>query len=60
MPKQWQVNGANMKIKAWNIYLRGKWIDTVFYDEDCDYDYVLRSLINHDGYSPSILIIEGK
>jgi hypothetical protein len=40
----------------WNVYLNGKEIDSVPYDADCDKDYVLRSLIDHDGYDPSITI----
>lgn len=43
-------------MKAWNVYLNGKLIDTVFFDRDCDKDYVLDSLINHDGYHPNIKI----
>ncbi len=41
---------------AWNVYLNGKLIDTVFYDADIDADTVRRSLINHDGYDPGITI----
>lgn len=41
---------------AWNIYLRGKLIDTVFYDTSCDRDYVRHSLINHDGYDENIVV----
>ena len=41
---------------AWRIWLHGRHIDTVFYTSDCDADYILRSLINHDGYSPDICI----
>jgi len=39
---------------AWNIYLMGKKIDTVYYDKNCDSQYVKESLINHDGYHPNI------
>jgi hypothetical protein len=35
---------------AWNVYLQGKLIDTVFYNNDCDKEYVRNGLINHDGY----------
>jgi hypothetical protein len=42
--------------QAWNVYLDGKLIDTVFYDKDCDADYVKRGLINHDGYDSSITV----
>lgn len=46
------------KQTAWYVYLNGKLIDTVFYDSDCDADYVLRGLINHDGYNPNIKIFK--
>lgn len=45
-----------MKQTAWNVYLDDELIDTVFYDENCDKDYVLRSLIEHDNYAPDIEI----
>jgi hypothetical protein len=41
---------------AWNVYLSGKLIDTVFYDDDCDADYVRRGLVDHDGYNPGITV----
>jgi len=42
--------------QAWNIYKDGRKIDTVFFDKDCDRDYVLDSLIGHDNYDPDINI----
>jgi hypothetical protein len=41
---------------GWKVFLKGKHIDTVFFDADCSKDYVLRSLISHDGYNPDITI----
>lgn len=49
--------GAN-KMRSWDVKLNGKVIDTVFYDDDCDADYVRRGLINHDGYDPRITICD--
>lgn len=43
-------------MQAWNVYLKGKKIDTVFYTIDCDADYVKSGLINHDGYNPNIKV----
>ncbi len=43
-------------MNAWNVRLNGKLIDTVFFDKTCDKDYVLSSLINHDGYDSRITI----
>ena len=45
-------------MKAWNVYLDGEEIDTVFSDDNCDKDYVLDGLINHDGYDAGITIEE--
>ena len=41
---------------AWNVYLNGKEIDTVFYTKECDAEYVRASLINHDGYDTRIVV----
>ena len=43
--------------QGWNIYINGKWIDKVFFDPDCDHDYVKKTLIEHDGYGPNIHVI---
>ena len=45
-----------MKSQAWNVYLSGKLIDTVFYDADCDADYVKQSLVDYDGYDTAIRV----
>ena len=45
-----------MKSNAWTVTLNGKHIDTVFFDADCDADYVYRALVNHDGYNPGIKV----
>ena len=45
-----------MKSHAWNVYLNGKLIDTVWFDADCDADYVYRALVNHDGYDLRIMV----
>jgi hypothetical protein len=43
-------------MKRWNIYYCGLWIDSVYYLQTCDEDYVRTSLINHDGYPTQITI----
>ena len=45
-------------MRAFNVYLHGKLIDTVFYaaGTTIDADEVKRSLVNHDGYDPSIVV----
>jgi hypothetical protein len=43
-------------MKAWNVYLDGDEIDTVFYDANNDAEDVRRSLINHDNYDPRITV----
>lgn len=42
--------------KAWNVYLGGRLINTVYFTPDCDAEYVRRSLINHDGYDARITV----
>ena len=39
---------------GWNVYLRGKLIDTVWFGDDMTAEEVKRSLVNHDGYDPRI------
>jgi hypothetical protein len=41
---------------AWNVYLHGRLINTVFYLPSCDRDYVREGLINHDGYNSAIKV----
>lgn len=43
-------------MKAWNVYLDGKNIDTVFYNDDIDAEEVKRGLVDHDGYDPNITV----
>lgn len=45
-------------MQAWNVYLNGRLIDTVFYDKDCDQSYVRNGLINHDGYDSRIKVFK--
>ena len=50
--------------QAWDVILRGRVIDTVFYTpnkgEKDVADTVRRSLIDHDGYHPNIQVRRGK
>lgn len=41
---------------SWNVYRNGKLIDRVWYNKDCDANYVRTSLINHDGYPVDIVV----
>jgi hypothetical protein len=45
-------------MKEWDVILNGKVIDTVFFNEDCDAEYVRQSLVDHDGYDPEIEVKE--
>jgi len=40
----------------WNVYLGGNLVDSVPYEENCNAEYVRKSLIEHDGYNPQIKI----
>jgi len=43
-------------MKEWNVYLDNVQIDTVFFNDDCDAEYVKQSLIDHDGYDSGITV----
>ena len=43
-------------MNAWNVYLNGRLIDTVWYNSDCDAEYIRNGLIGHDGYNPRIIV----
>lgn len=45
-------------MKAYDVYLDGKEIDTVFYGDNSTADEVKQGLINHDGYSSDIVVTE--
>lgn len=49
-------------MRAFNVYLNGKEIDTVFYGTNVRIDEaeIQRSLIEHDSYDPRIVMIEYK
>lgn len=51
-----------MAQKAFNVYLRGKWIDTIYYNASANVtcDEVRQSLINHDGYDSRIVVRRSK
>jgi len=44
---------------AWNVYIEGRLLTTVFYNETCDAEYVRTTLINHDGYPSHIKVRRG-
>lgn len=46
------------KLRVFDVFLRGKEIDTVFYSQWSKEteDDVKRSLVNHDGYDPAIVV----
>ncbi len=46
-------------MNAWDVFLNGKKIDTVF-DMETDPAEVKKSLVNHDGYDPEIVVKRGK
>ncbi len=47
---------------GWNVYgtkpgtNKRQFLDTVFYDDKCDAEYVRRGLIDHDGYPSDITV----
>lgn len=54
-------------MRVYNVYMpkgnsgfKYELIETVYFNNDCDADYVRKSLINHDGYSRHIIVEEVK
>jgi hypothetical protein len=45
-------------MQSWNVYLNGKWIDTVFFSESHSANDVKFSLVEHDGYPDNIQVEE--
>lgn len=45
-----------MRFTWWDVFLNGKKIDKVSYLASVSKEEVLRSLINHEGYSPNIVV----
>lgn len=41
---------------AWDVYLEGRKIDTVYVDKSQSADEVRKWLIEHDGYHPQIVV----
>jgi hypothetical protein len=49
-----QTTGAHV---GWDVFRGPTWIDKVFFTPDCDAQYVLESLIDHDGYPNDIRVV---
>ena len=47
-------------MKAWDIYLDDKLVDTVFCDKNLSAWHVRRSLVYHDGYPGNVKIKEAQ
>jgi hypothetical protein len=48
------------RMYAYTVYLRGREIDTLFYNSPMDVEEVKRDLINHDGYDSNIEVMMEK
>ena len=46
-------------MRSWNVFLGARLIDTVYFQNICDEEYVRTSLIEHDGYDPRIVVEPG-
>jgi hypothetical protein len=47
---------AGSRMVKWNVFEGRKHVDSVFYDPSMGADEVRRSLVNHDGYDPGIVV----
>lgn len=45
-------------MKAYDVFLGGREIDTVFWVDNSDAEEVRRALVNHDGYDSRIIVRE--
>jgi hypothetical protein len=54
------VGRLQKKQVPWDVYLRGRWVDTIFFDDDFDRDRVKKSLVDHDHYDPAIVVTRGR
>ena len=50
---------AHKAYQAWDVYLHGRWIDTVFYDADMDAGEVASKLAG-DGYDQAVKVIRAR
>ena len=50
---------AHKAYQAWDVYLRGRWIDTVFYDADMDAGEVVSKLAG-DGYDQAVKVMRAR
>ena len=41
-------------MNIWEVYEESNYIDTVYFDVNCNEEYVKDTLIYHDGYSDNI------
>lgn len=46
--------------QPFNVYLDGKWIERVYFTVNTSIDEVKRSLVNHDGMDPRIVVKRGR
>ena len=47
-------------MQGFKVFKGKKLIDVVFYEDSCDREYVRKSLIEHDGYDPNIVVTKTK
>jgi hypothetical protein len=44
------------KQRKWKVYANGRLVTEVYYDLDCNAEYVRQTLINHDGLPSNIVV----
>lgn len=49
-----------METRQWRVYLNGKKIDAVWFVTGTTAEQAKRSLVEHDGYDPAIVVKRGK
>jgi hypothetical protein len=51
------MEGTEMKLKAWKIYLNGILVEEDYFGSSMTAAEVKKALVDHDGYDPSIVVI---
>jgi hypothetical protein len=52
----YSIKTKKPKTTAWNVRIKGKTFDRVYYNADIKKEDVKRSLVEHDGYDPEITL----
>lgn len=55
-PRSYYVE-ADVPVKEWQVFRKGVWFDTVYFDADMSSDEVRYELVTHDSYPADIVLL---